>query len=108
MISLVRHEAHPENSERAQALTVSLAELRTTFSGIQASTASGTKRGLGSVTFSPDPVSFSTELVLNETVLFSDDGFTASLESADLSISVTVGGSLTYNVITSTLGKSTR
>lgn len=81
--------------------------MKTTFSGmsIQASGASKAKRGLGSVTFSPDPVNFSTELVLNETVLFSDDSFTATLESGDLSLSVTVGGSLTYNVITSTLGK---
>ncbi|CAN8096470.1 unnamed protein product [Discula destructiva] len=78
-------------------------ELKTTFSGIQASTSSMAKRGLGSVTFSPDPINFSTDLVLNETVLFSDDSFTATLESGDLSISVTVGGSLTYNVITSTL-----
>lgn len=81
------------------------AELRATFSGIQASSVSNTKRGLGEVTYSPDPVNFSTDLVLNETVLFSDDGFSATLESGDLSLSVTVGGSITYNIITTTLSK---
>lgn len=85
---------------------MSPAELRTTFSGIQASTVSKAKRGLGSVTFDPAPVTFAEELALNETVLFSDDGFTATLESGDLSISVSVGGSLTYNVLKSELGKS--
>lgn len=79
--------------------------MRTTFSGIQASTVSNKKRGLGDVTYSPDPVNFATELVLNETVLFSDDGFSATLESGDLSISVTIGGLLTYNVLKSELGK---
>lgn len=62
------------------------------------------KRGLGDVTYSPDPINFSTELVLNETVLFSDDSFSANLDSGDLSLSVTVGGSLTYNVLKSELG----
>lgn len=77
--------------------------MRTTFTGVQA--VSNTKRGLGEITYSPDPVNFATELVLNETVLFSDDSFSATLESGDLSLSVTVGGSLTYNVLKSTLGK---
>lgn len=81
--------------------------MRTTFSGmsIQQSTASKAKRALGDVTYSPDPINFSTDLVLNETVLFSDDSFTATLDSGDLSLSVTVGGSLTYNVLKSELGE---
>ncbi|KAJ4392263.1 hypothetical protein N0V93_005888 [Gnomoniopsis smithogilvyi] len=80
-------------------------EMTTIFSGmsISPSTASKVKRTIGDVTYSPDPINFSTELVLNETVLFSDDSFTATLDSGDLSLSVTVGGSLTYNVLKSEL-----
>lgn len=42
--------------------------------------------------------------MLNETTLYSDGDFTATLESGSLTISVTVGGFLTYNVLKSELG----
>lgn len=79
-----------------------IAYLRTNFSGIPV--VSSSKRGLGSVTYSPDPINFSTDLVLNETVLFETDDFSATVDSGSLDISVTVGGFITYNIITSTLG----
>lgn len=77
------------------------AYLRTNFSGLPLVSA---KRSLGSITYSPDPINFATDLVLNETVLFEVDDFSATVDSGSLDISVTVGGSLTYNILTSTLG----
>lgn len=82
--------------------------MRTNFSGIPVAVSSSkAKRGLGSVTYSPDPINFSTDLVLNETSLFSTDDFSATVDSGSLDISVTIGGFLTYNIITSTLGTFT-
>lgn len=75
--------------------------MRTNFSGLPLVSA---KRTLGSITYSPDPINFATDLVLNETVLFEVDDFSATVDSGSLDISVTVGGSLTYNILTSTLG----
>lgn len=68
--------------------------------------ASPDKRSLGSVTYSPAPVNFNTSLVLNETSLFSDEYFTAAVDSGDLTISVTVGATIVYNVLKSELGES--
>lgn len=96
-----------QNGLEVVANSCSTAEMTTIFSGlsIAPSSASKARRAIGDVTYSPDPINFSTDLVLNETVLFSDDSFTATLDSGDLSLSVTVGGSLTYNVLKSELGQ---
>lgn len=83
------------------------AYLRTNFSGIPTVSVPATpKRGLGEITFDPDPLNFSTGLVLNSTTIYSDDYFVATLDSGFLDLSVTIGGFLVYNVIKSELGMS--
>lgn len=79
--------------------------MRTNFTGLPVfSSSSKTRRSIGEITYSPDPVNFATDLVLNETVLFEADAFSATVDSGSLDISVTIGGFLTYNILTSTLG----
>lgn len=64
------------------------------------------KRALGTVTYEPDPVNFNTSLVLNDTIIYEyDPYFTATLDTLDLDLSVTVGAKIVYNILTSTLGK---
>lgn len=63
------------------------------------------KRGLGTITYEPDPVNFNTSLVLNDTSIYENDAFTATLDTLGLDLSVTVGAKIVYNVLTSTLGE---
>lgn len=70
------------------------------------SDANQAKRSLGDVTFSPAPLNFNTSLVLNETTLYSDAYLTAALDGGSLDLSITVGGTLVYNVVKSVLGQS--
>ncbi|KAF3761571.1 hypothetical protein M406DRAFT_333631 [Cryphonectria parasitica EP155] len=77
--------------------------IRTDFNGLPfLLDTSETKRSLGSVTFSPAPLNFNTSLVVNDTTLYSDDFFTADV-SGSLNLSITVGGTLVYNVLKSEL-----
>lgn len=79
--------------------------MRTNFTGLPVlSSSSKAKRSIGEITYSPDPVNFATDLVLNETVVFEVADFSATVDSGSLDISVTIGGFLTYNILTSTLG----
>lgn len=65
-----------------------------------------TKRALGQITYEPDPVNFNSTLALNDTTIYEyDPYFTATLDSLDLDLSVTVGAKIVYNVLTSTLGE---
>lgn len=51
-------------------------------------------------------MNFNTTLALNDTTIYEyDPYFTATLDSLDLDLSVTVGAKIVYNVLTSTLGK---
>lgn len=108
MISVQYVEFGHGNTEADFLLCVFTASLRTNFTGLPVLVSnSKAKRGLGTVTYSPDPINFATDLVLNETTLFEVADFSASVDSGSLDISVTIGGFLTYNIITSTLGTCT-
>ncbi|PSR81559.1 hypothetical protein BD289DRAFT_484360, partial [Coniella lustricola] len=80
--------------------------IRTDFNGVPfvlSSESSQDKRALGDVTFSPAPLNFNASLELNETTLFEVLGVTASLDGGSIDLSVTVGGTLVYNVLKSEL-----